>query len=175
MKTLLSLILLSAFASNNPKPLFNVLDDGGGSGVAANSCSVGTAVSGKKGILSLSYKDMSGNLSAPTTGSYDGKVPVHVMDAQVGAASATTSRVTFTTANVSQVLVAANTDRKFLYIENNSGAVLYLGFGSAAVGSQGLSVANSALFTIDYTNLFTGAIYGVFTSNNRTVDAIEGY
>lgn len=93
---------------------------------------------------------------------------------QFRAATATHTRVTYTTANTAQQLIAANANRKWLIVVNRSGGNFFMNLGGTAVSNQGIPVENNSTYEMDGTKIFTGAISGVFTSNNRTIEVIEG-
>mgnify|MGYP001591394677 CR=1 FL=1 len=72
------------------------------------------------------------------------------------------------------VILAANNNRRFAHIMNDSNEVIYLGLGEAAVLNSGIRLnALGGSFTIDATNLFTGAVNGISTSGSKVATFVE--
>lgn len=115
-----------------------------------------------------------GSANALTSQSYDSQRPLHVYVMQLGASNATHTRITLTN-GVSVQIAAANSARKWLIIENQSGANIFIKFGTAAVLNQALEIVNNTTYTMNATTLYTGAINAIVGSNNRTIEVIEGY
>ena len=70
----------------------------------------------------------------------------------------TVANVSFT----STLVLAANSDRLYALFVNDSGTVIYLRLGGAAVLNEGIRLnANGGAYEINWTNLFTGAVYGI--------------
>lgn len=84
------------------------------------------------------------------------------------------SGVDVTTA--STLIKAANASRLYLAIVNDSDTTVYLGIGAAAVANQGIRInANGGSYEINWTNLYTGAIYGIHDgAGNKRVTVMEG-
>lgn len=116
--------------------------------------------------------DGAGN--AITSQSYDSVRPLHTYLMQVGASNATHTRITLV-ANVSTQILAANTARKWAYIDNQSGANIFIKFGTAAVINQSLQVTDKETFKMSMTELYLGAVNAIVGSNNRTIEIIEGF
>lgn len=116
--------------------------------------------------------DGSGN--AVTSQTYDSQRPVHVYMLQIGASNATHTRITLTN-SVSVQIAAANSARKWLYIENQSGAKIFIKFGTAAVINQAIEIPNNNTFKMSATELYLGAINAIVGSNNRTIEVVEGF
>ena len=79
------------------------------------------------------------------------------------------------------VMVAANPNRRYLYIKNEIGGPVYLNFGGAATltnGSIRLSGSGSADCELEMSmgkgNLYTGAIQGIVASATALLDILEG-
>jgi len=66
----------------------------------------------------------------------------------------------------STLLLAANNTRQYVRLTNMSGNVVYLGLGTTAVASKGISIAASSTYEINPLNLFKGAIYGVASATS---------
>ena len=76
----------------------------------------------------------------------------------------------------STTIKAANSDRLHLVVVNDSDVVIYLGVGAAAVLNQGIRLnANGGAYEINWSNLYTGAIYGIHGgTGNKVVTVFEG-
>lgn len=114
-----------------------------------------------------------GSANALSSKSYDAVRALDVYNVQIGASTATHTLITLS-ANVSTQLAAANSARKWIYIINNSGANIFIKYGTTAVINQGFRLNNSNTMTISATELFLGAINAIVGSNNRTVEIVEG-
>ena len=78
---------------------------------------------------------------------------------------------------VSQVAVAARPGRNYCCIQNDSAVVVYIALGAPAVVGSGIRLnANGGSYEINYTNLFTGAIYAIHAGvGNQNICIQEGY
>jgi len=76
----------------------------------------------------------------------------------------------------STLILAANPDRLYAAIVNDSDTNIYLGIGAAAVAHQGIRInAEGGSYEINSTNLYKGAIYGIHTDvGNKVVTVVEG-
>ena len=76
----------------------------------------------------------------------------------------------------STTILALNADRLYACIVNDSDTVVYLGIGAAAVLNQGIRLnAYGGSYEINWTNLYTGAIYGIHGgTGNKVVTVMEG-
>lgn len=76
----------------------------------------------------------------------------------------------------STLILASNTNRLYAAIVNDSDEVIYLAKGAAAVLHQGIRLnANGGNHEINWTNLYTGAIYGIHGgAGNKRVTTEEG-
>lgn len=108
-----------------------------------------------------------------TSRTYDTKRPAEVYLPQLGASTATSTRTT-PTANVSTTIAAANPARKWLRIDNGSGAEFFMKFGAAAVVNQGISIPNNTAYVMTATELYLGAVNVIVASNSRTIEVTEG-
>jgi len=79
-------------------------------------------------------------------------------------------------ATSSTTILALNADRLNAVIVNDSDVVIYLGVGAAAVLNQGIRLnANGGAYEINWSNLYTGAIYGIHGgTGNKVVTVFEG-
>ncbi|SRR5258706_5748438 len=76
----------------------------------------------------------------------------------------------------SGTILAANTNRKYLYIQNDSDTVVYLSFGTAAaVLNKGVRLSGTTLAGNTYEmskekgNVFTGVIMGIASAASKTI------
>jgi hypothetical protein len=77
--------------------------------------------------------------------------------------------------SVSVQLLAANLNRKYAYVMNNTGKAFYLKLGAAAVGGQGILLSNNGLYEITGDNLWTGTVNAISSSSTSTsLDVFEG-
>jgi hypothetical protein len=75
---------------------------------------------------------------------------------------------------VSSIALAANPDRKYASFFNQSGSVIYLKLGAAAVLNQGIRMPNNSIFEINADNLFTGAVHAITGAGTQNLDIFEG-
>jgi hypothetical protein len=82
---------------------------------------------------------------------------------------------TITTANTSQQIIAANTNRRYLLIQNHSDSIIYIAFGVTATTSNGIGLTPGGGSLI-YENGFipTQAINAICTRSNSDFVAWEG-
>lgn len=81
------------------------------------------------------------------------------------------------TANTAVLILAANANRKFASISNNSGSVVSIQFGSATglnSIARGLVIPDNTYYIVEGTRLFTGAIYAYTNSGSVTLSVTEG-
>ena len=86
------------------------------------------------------------------------------------AASNTTPSVTTSSTEI----LAANTNRKYACIFNNTGAAFYLKFGATAVVNQGIRLGPNEKFEIKLDNLWLGAVNAIRASGAAAIDVFEG-
>lgn len=75
----------------------------------------------------------------------------------------------------STAILAANTDRGYAAIVNDSDTVIYLALGAAAVLNEGIRLnARGGTFEIAFGNLWKGTIYGIHgAAGNKVVTVTE--
>ncbi len=71
-------------------------------------------------------------------------------------------------------LLAANVNRIFARISNNSNQTIYIQYGVTAVWQQGLRLSPGASLTISTAELYNGSINAVSQSTTVAIDVIEG-
>jgi len=79
--------------------------------------------------------------------------------------------------STSTTILAANANRKYAVIVNDSDTVIYLALGAAASVNSGIRLnANGGAYEINWTNLYKGAIYGIHAAAGLTknVTVVEG-
>lgn len=76
-----------------------------------------------------------------------------------------------------QLVVPANNQRKFLVLVNTSNYNIYLSLGNASISvGQGIALMkNGGTFTIDYSNLYQGNIYGIVDGPIVTISGNEAW
>jgi uncharacterized protein YoxC len=119
-------------------------------------------------------------LTAKST-SMDGKLTT--IDTQLTALLAATQvnlaltpvTVTIAALNTPELLLAADPNRKYLLIQNNSdSAGITIGFTSAMTALTGMRLPVNAAFEQNSNCIYRGAIYGFKTSGNGTMSIITG-
>lgn len=71
-------------------------------------------------------------------------------------------------------LFAANPDRKYAHIMNNSGLPIYVQYASPAAIGQGIIVRNNTLYTIEFNNLWLGSVNAVGVASSQIIDVFQG-
>lgn len=87
-------------------------------------------------------------------------------------ATGTSTRPTVTSA--SSAILASNTSRKYAYVFNQSGAVIYIKLGATAVVGEGIRLPNNEMFEITSDKLWTGAINAIRGAGSGAVEVFEG-
>lgn len=115
--------------------------------------------------------DGSGNLLTST--SFNSKQGLDVTP-NMGFSTASNTRVAVDN-SVSVQLLAANLNRKYVYIMNNTGKAYYLKLGAAAVVGQGILLSNNGMYELTGDNLWTGTVNAISSSSTSTsLDIFEG-
>lgn len=82
---------------------------------------------------------------------------------------------TIATANTSQQIAAANTNRKYLLIQNHSDSILYIAFGTAATTSNGIALTpGGGNLVFENTFIPTQAVNVICEQSGRDFVAWEG-
>lgn len=77
--------------------------------------------------------------------------------------------------NTSATILAANSSRKFAYIQNNTGSTAYLKFDVAAVIGEGFPLLPGGMYPITRDNLWTGTIQAIKSgASSVNLDVFEG-
>ncbi len=71
-------------------------------------------------------------------------------------------------------LLAGNAARKYAHFINNSSAVVFIQFGSAAVIGQGIKLNLGAMYSLSGFELWQGAVNAVSASGTVNIDIFEG-
>ena len=77
-------------------------------------------------------------------------------------------------ANTAQLVVAANTARKWLYFQNNGSADMYLGLGYTPTDTNGMIVLKSGGYVKFESYVPTDAIYVICSGVSHTFCCLEG-
>lgn len=76
--------------------------------------------------------------------------------------------------NTSTVLLAANPDRKYAHIFNNTTNYIFIQFEASAALNQGIKINPGNYFTITGDNLWLGAVNGIALIPGQLIDVLEG-
>lgn len=87
-------------------------------------------------------------------------------------ASGVNTRPTVT--GTSSIVLASNTNRKYAFLFNQSGAVIYIKLGAIAVVGEGIRVPNNEIYEINRDNLFTGDIHAIRGAGSGAIEVFEG-
>lgn len=71
-------------------------------------------------------------------------------------------------------LFAANSNRKYAHISNNSGVTIFIQYSANAVLGQGIKLLPNTLYTIDFNNLWLGSVNAIGTVADLLIDILEG-
>lgn len=75
----------------------------------------------------------------------------------------------------STLILGANSDRRFLFLVNDSNENIYVSLGSAAVLGQGiLLTAGGGALTLDIASMWLGSVYAICTSGGKNLTVSEG-
>lgn len=89
-------------------------------------------------------------------------------------ATASNTRVSVDNSSTVQLL-AANANRKYAYIMNQTGNAMYLKLGASAVVAQGILLSNGGMYEITGENLWTGTVNAISSSPTASsLDVFEG-
>jgi hypothetical protein len=85
------------------------------------------------------------------------------------------SNTTPTINNISSVVLAANASRKNAYVFNQTGGVVFLKLGAAAVINEGIRLVNNSMYEINSSNLWLGSINAIKSgATGVALDIFEG-
>lgn len=91
------------------------------------------------------------------------------------AAITTVTHTPVTVANATTAVAAANADRKWLLIINNSDETIYLKLGAAAVLNQGIRInASGGSLELTGGSIYVGAVNGICASGGKVALVTEG-
>lgn len=74
----------------------------------------------------------------------------------------------------STTLLAANPNRKYAHIFNNSGQTIFIQYSVSAALNQGVKITFGSFYTIESTNLWLGEINAIGVMSNQMIDILEG-
>lgn len=141
-----------------------------GSGTIINSTSNALNVNVQNSSLSVKLQDGAG--TALTSTLNNSKQSLDVFP-NVAITSGSTTRPAVT--NSSASILASNASRKYAYVFNQTGAVVFITLGSTAVVNQGIRLANNDFYEITADNLWTGAINAIKSAAaSVNLDVFEG-
>lgn len=77
--------------------------------------------------------------------------------------------------STSTLVLSANSQRRFLFLVNDSDEAIYVSLGSAAVMNEGiLLTAGGGALTLDIASMWLGAIYAICASGSKNLTISEG-
>lgn len=79
-----------------------------------------------------------------------------------------------TVTSSSSTILASNANRKYAYVFNQSGAVIYIKFGAAAVVGEGIRLPNNEMIEITSEKLWTGDVNAIRGAGSGAVEVFEG-
>lgn len=116
------------------------------------------------------------NVSAPSQATVivgaTASIPVDVQSTSSGWSTVNVS-TTINVTNASIQLLAANENRKYLYIANNDTQPVYLQLGNSAIYGRGIRLNNGAVFIMSGSELFLGEINAIGIGP-VVIDVLEG-
>lgn len=71
-------------------------------------------------------------------------------------------------------LLAANPNRSYAHIFNNSGQPIYIQYAVNAALNQGIKIYPNSLYTLDFNNLWLGSISAISAEPGLLIDILEG-
>lgn len=74
----------------------------------------------------------------------------------------------------SVTLFAANPNRKYLHIVNNSGQTIFIQYSVSAALNQGIKLFPNTFYTVDSNNLWLGEINAIGLVAGQLIDILEG-
>lgn len=102
-------------------------------------------------------------------------IRVYLVGLAESAAFSTASNTRPSVTNVASTILAANSNRKYVLISNNTGATIYLKLGATAVVDQGIRIGPNDFYEIRLINLWTGSISAIkATAVAVNLDVFEG-
>lgn len=72
------------------------------------------------------------------------------------------------------LLLAANPNRKYAYISNNTGSTIYIQYQASATFGVGIKLPPNTLYTIETNNLWLGSVNAVSNTGSTLIDVFEG-
>lgn len=74
----------------------------------------------------------------------------------------------------STLVFAANPNRKYAHIVNNSGEEIFIQYSASAALNQGIRIPPGAFFTLESNNLWLGIVNAIGVMSNQLIDILEG-
>lgn len=99
-------------------------------------------------------------------------MPISVSDWLAKSFMPTPTHTAVNVTDTSGLILAVNEKRRYLLIQNDSDAIMYLGLGAAAVENKGIRLAASGgeyEMSLQKGNLYTGAIYAIHVTTGNKV------
>jgi hypothetical protein len=97
------------------------------------------------------------------------------LDVRPNTGFSTPANTTPAITSASSVVLAANLNRKYAYVSNNTGGVVFIKLGAAAALNTGIRIANNGMYEINANNLWTGTINAIKPgAGSVNLDIFEG-
>lgn len=74
----------------------------------------------------------------------------------------------------STLLIAANPNRLYAHVVNNSGETIFIQYSVSAALNQGIRIPSRGFYTIESTNLWLGDINAIGLIAGQLIDILEG-
>lgn len=140
-------------------------------GNATGAASFGAGATGAQ-TLRTATNNYDGAGNALTSTSFNSKQSLDVRPNN-GFSTASNTRPAIT--NVSSIVLASNVNRKYAYIFNQTGAIVFIKFGATAVINQGIRIPDNSIYEITHDNLWTGDVHAVkSTAASISIEVFEG-
>lgn len=75
---------------------------------------------------------------------------------------------------MSTQLLAANNNRKYAHLFNNSGSPIFIQYSADAAVNTGIWIPNRTLYTLETTNLWLGSVNAIGVVGGQLIDILEG-
>lgn len=120
----------------------------------------------------VNIQDTNGNPLTSTAGALNVTGSLSISDGFSNLTPGTPTQIAVGTTSIS--LIAANPNRKYAHIVNNSGETIFIQYSVAAALNQGIKLTPGSFYTIESNNLWLGDINAIGLIANQLIDILEG-